>query len=115
MRSIDDVVDDYDWDETYRRLLAYSLNRLGRARLADAEQLAQEALTQLFDSEHYNWDPDGGVSLIDDLGSRVNGLVLNLRRKERRRGVHVEFEDDAAGAAGPSPETRVAACEEASS
>jgi DNA-directed RNA polymerase specialized sigma24 family protein len=113
MRSIDDVADDHDWGETYRRLLAYSINRLGRASLADAEQITQEALAQLFDHEHYDWDPDGGVALIDDLGSRVNGLVSNLRRKDRRRGIHVELEDDVAGGGSPSPETRAADGEEA--
>lgn len=108
MRSIDDVVEEYDWERVSEQLLAYTAARLRFTRPADAEQITQEALAQLFSPEKYAaWDPDGGQSLMENLGSRVNGLLSNLRKREKRRGIHEELDDEQVLGNAPSPEDRV--------
>lgn len=71
-----------DWGEETLRLTGFAFRRLGRKhRLKDAEDLALEAIAQYLDPRN---SPDRSKSLRDVLGSIVNGLVKNLRRKEAR-------------------------------
>ena len=111
---MDDIEDEFDWGEAYKRLFAYAVSKLGRSRSTDAEEIAQEAIRQFFDPEHYDWersDGDGLDELLRDLGSRVNGLVSNYWKKRKRRGdwAHLDTDPPAATA---SPEVRVANAED---
>lgn len=106
--GVDDLEDEFNWGEVHKRLLAYTVRKLGRQPFADAEELVQEALRQFFDSEYYDWarvDGDGLDELLMDLGSRVNGLLSNYWKKRKRRGVSVPIDCDHK-AEGVSPEDR---------
>ena len=71
-----------DWSRVLPRLTAFALRRLARgARLPDAEDIAREAIAQLYDPKYKKWDP-AERDLLLDLGSRVNGIIQNRRRKK---------------------------------
>jgi len=106
---VDDFEDMFDWAHVYKRLLGYAVRKLGRDRIADAEEIVQEALRQLFDPENKDWVPpdgDGLDELLRDLGSRVNGLISNYWKKHARRGDSIGLDRDHAGNSA-SPEDRV--------
>lgn len=106
--------DEFDWGEVYKRLLAYTLRKLGRDRAEDAEEITQEALGQFFDPKYYDWDRSKGEDLDDllqDLGSRINGLVGNYWKKRKRRGDPISIEREP-GADGASPEGRVVSADD---
>lgn len=110
---MDDLEDEFDWEDVYKRLLAFTHRRLGQG-LADAEEITQEALEQFFDPDYADWeraDGDGFEQLLLHLGSRANGLIRNHRRKRQRRG-DVPLEHDP-GSGSASPEDRVVSADEA--
>jgi len=61
------------------------MRRLGtRGSLADAADLAGEAIRQFFDPDYASWNPEAEPDLLRHLGSRLNGVLNNwLRRKAR--------------------------------
>jgi DNA-directed RNA polymerase specialized sigma24 family protein len=66
----------------FKRMSLYAARRLGkRATLEEGEDLAAEALRQLYDPEFKDWDPTK-QSIEDFLGSTINGLVQNRRRRK---------------------------------
>jgi hypothetical protein len=72
-----------DRDERLRRKTfahAYSLTR----NVADAKELAQEAITRAIDPSQAPWDPDTQPNLLLHLGSLMNSAVANRRRGEQR-------------------------------
>lgn len=78
-----------DWKKTYKRLTLYAYHRLGRVGMSDmelAEDLAQEAVCRLYDPEYADWDSEREPVLLRFLGSTINGMVSNRRRKATRRG-----------------------------
>lgn len=73
-----------DWADVSFRLVAYARRRLGKkASPGDAEDLAQAAVARLFDPSKKGWDPDVEPDLFRFLGSVVNGLLVDRRRKRR--------------------------------
>jgi len=95
---IDSFLASANWTELSIRLTAYAqrrLRRVGVVKVMDAEEVAQEALRRLFDPKYRLWTPleptlDG---LINHLGSEVNGIISNLRRRQARWGDALSFED----------------------
>ena len=61
-------------------LLAYSLTH----NLADAKELAQDAMAKAIDPAGSPWDPDEQPNLKEHLGSLMNSAMANRRRGERR-------------------------------
>ncbi len=88
-------------DEHLRKVIllqAYSLTR----NLADAKELAQDAIAKAIDPAGSPWDPDTEPSLKDYLGSLMNSAAANRRRGERRHPL-VPYEKDKDLRADPAP------------
>lgn len=72
-----------DWNDLYRRLVAFVKNRLGtRGSMDDVEEIAQEAIRRCFDPEYATWDQAKYPDLSEFLGSIANGLIQNLTKKK---------------------------------
>jgi DNA-directed RNA polymerase specialized sigma24 family protein len=86
-----------DWISISQRLTKYALACIRGSSLADAEDLAQKAIAQLFDDGYEPWDPAKYPDVFDHLTSVVRGLVSNRRRKRKRQKtdpIEKEYEDD---------------------
>jgi hypothetical protein len=79
--------DSLDWADIFRRLVLFAFRRRqGRGitgSLADAEDIAAEAIRRLLDSDYAGWDPNLEPDLLRHLGSTVNGLISNESRAAR--------------------------------
>lgn len=81
---IDELLAQQNWDEVIENLTEFSRRRLGRgARIADAEDIAMQAISQVLDPEYRSWNPEVST-LLEHLGSEVNGIISNLRRTRSR-------------------------------
>lgn len=69
-----------DWKETYEQLVGYG-RRQHRLSLEDAKQVAQEAIRRFFDPAYLRYDPAVHGTVLSFLGSIVNALVANMRRR----------------------------------
>ena len=81
--------DSLDWADIFRRLVLFAFRR-GQLRgvagsLADAEDIAAEAIRRLLDSDYADWDAGREPDLLRYLGSTVNGLISNASRAARLR------------------------------
>jgi hypothetical protein len=88
-------------DEDLRKailLQAYSLTR----NLADAKELAQEAMAKAIDPDDSPWDRDTEPSLKAHVGSLMNSAMANRRRGERRHPL-VAYEKDQDLRVDPAP------------
>jgi hypothetical protein len=76
-----------DWADIFGRLVLFAFRRRQLrgvpGSLADAEDLAAEAIRRLFDSNYAPWDPAREPDLLRHLGSTVNGLLSNEMRAAR--------------------------------
>jgi hypothetical protein len=76
-----------DWADTFSRLVLLAFRRRQfrglPGSLAEAEDLAAEAIRRLFDSNYKPWDPVREPDLLRHLGSTVNGLLSNDMRAAR--------------------------------
>lgn len=83
-----------EWGQVAMRLTVYAHRRLRRIGVEDAslaEDYASEAIRRHFDEAYADWS--GEDPLLHHLGSVVNGLVSNLRRKRARRPTHHELDE----------------------
>ncbi len=86
--------EEVDWGVVAMRLTVYAYRRLKRIGVDDAslaEDYASEAIRRHFDDTYADWN--GEDPLLHHLGSVVNGLVSNLRRKRARRPTHHELDE----------------------
>jgi DNA-directed RNA polymerase specialized sigma24 family protein len=70
-------------DERLRKKIVVYAYRLTK-NLADAKDLAHEAMSKAVDPEASPWDPEKQPKLLDHIGSIVNSLVANRRRGDGR-------------------------------
>jgi hypothetical protein len=81
-----------DWADILGRLVLFAFRRRQLrgvpGSLADAEDLAAEAIRRLFDSNYAPWDPAREPDLLRHLGSTVNGLLSNEMRAARVKLEH---------------------------
>lgn len=79
--------DSVDWADIFRRLVLFAFRRRQvrgiTGSLADAEDIAAEAIRRLLDSDYAAWDPNLEPNLLRHLGSTVNGLISNESRSAR--------------------------------
>ena len=79
--------DSVDWADIFRRLVLFAFRRRQvrgiTGSLADAEDIAAEAIRRLLDSDYAGWDPNLEPDLLRHLGSTVNGLISNESRSAR--------------------------------
>ena len=79
--------DNQDWADIFRRLVLFAYRRRqsrgAQGALADAEDLAAEAIRRLLDSNFADWNRDAEPDLLRHLGSTVNGLLSNELRAAR--------------------------------
>jgi len=105
-----------DWPDVIKRLTVFAMKRLGsRGSLADAEDLAGQAIRQFIDPEYASWDREKEPDLLTHLGSILNGVLNNSLR---RKAVEVErpLETPEAGrvaADDPTAQRRIIAREDA--
>ena len=81
--------DKLDWADIFRRLTLFAFRRRQlrgvAGSLADAEDLAAEAIRRLIDSDFAEWDREREPDLLRHLGSIVNGLLSNEMRAARTK------------------------------
>lgn len=78
----DEEIQRHDWNDVSRRLTAYARWRLGwNANIADAEEIAQEALRIVLDPDFREFDP-AKEDMMWHLQSNVNGIINNRRVKK---------------------------------
>lgn len=95
------------WASAFKRMVLWTLKR-HRANPADAEEIVQEAVRQFIEA--------GGVAdtanpnaLLEALGSRINGIAINRRRKKADRSVALTADGSPAELAEPpDPSERIA-------
>ncbi len=91
MDAFDDFFATVDWGEITLRLTLFAVRR--GVPPDDAEEVVQEAFSQLFDPDYKEWSPDvpSVASLMRHLGSTVNGIIMNKRRRQGRWGPAVDL------------------------
>jgi hypothetical protein len=72
---------DEEWALTSAKLTNYAHKRMGRRSMERAQEIAQEAITRLYDGEYAAWDPEKEPSLFLFLTSIVNSLAYGDRIK----------------------------------
>lgn len=72
---------DEPWAETSAKLTNYAHKRMGRRSIERAAEIAQEAITRLYDGEYVAWDPEKEPKLFLFLTSIVNGIAYGDRIK----------------------------------
>jgi len=78
--------EDVDWTKMSRRLTLAAHKLLRGKSWEDAEDLAQRAIAQLFDTASYaQWDREKHPDLFDHLAGVVVGLISNRRQLASRR------------------------------
>lgn len=83
----DRAAEDELWKLAFRRLVAWTM-KTHRVSAADAEESVQEA-ARLFISGGGRADPKDPKALLAALGSQVNGVMVNRRRKKSSRAVEL--------------------------
>lgn len=85
--TIDTFLLTVDWGEVMLRLSAFVARRYQEASEEQVEDVVQEAIQHLLDPDYRSWvEPNPSTeSLMRHLGSEVNGIVINQRRKNERR------------------------------
>ena len=102
----EDEIERHDWHLLSRRLTDYARWMLGwNATAADAEEIAQQAITTVLDPGYRAWDP-AREDLMWHLQSNVNGIISNRRTKkslsmERLRDLQPETSDERFRQANP--------------
>ncbi len=71
---------DEKWAQTFAKLTNYAHKRMRRTSLERAREMAQEAITRLYDGEYVAWDPKK-EPLFLYLTSMVNSQAFNERTK----------------------------------
>lgn len=80
------TLDELDWAEVAQRLTLFVFRRMGRgANLADAEEVAQEAIKRFFDPKYAAWNKGKEPDIMRFLGSVANGVLSNRLKKSIRR------------------------------
>lgn len=89
---------DFDWEDAYARFVAYVARRIGRLGLGrgvEAEDIVQEAFRQALSPAYKAWNPATQPDFKDYLGSRVNGVLQNARKRKSEAIVAGAVEDTA--------------------
>lgn len=81
-----DRSDGFLWEQAYPRLVGWSVKR-HRLGVEEAKEVVQEAIKQFLDA---GGTADGDLRrLLEAVGSRINGVVINLHRKKVTKAVGV--------------------------
>jgi hypothetical protein len=95
------------WRLAFKRLVLWTMKR-HRMNPADAEETVQEAV-RLFLNAGGVASPERPRALLDALGSNINGIAVNRRRKKAERAVHLTTDGEPPELEGPlDAEQRVA-------
>jgi predicted transcriptional regulator len=77
---VNKLLEGVDWRATTLRLTKFAHMRTKGVSWELAEDLAQEAITQLLDPRYMDWDPEREPELLEHLQNVVRGLASNRRR-----------------------------------
>lgn len=106
---------DTNWPEVGRKLTLFAHACIKRRSWEDAQDLAQQAIMQLYDDHHAPWDPTQEPDLFLHLADVVRGLASNKRRVQETKRVRLVSEEnwdaieDKVSAGGATPESALAA------
>lgn len=95
------------WGTAFRRLVYWTMKR-HRLNLADAEEIVQEGIGQYVAGGGLA-DPADLGGLLRALGSRINGVAVDRRRKKALREDALTDDGSVAELVDPDPEQRVIA------
>lgn len=93
-RTTAGTTEDELWKLAFKKLVLWTVKR-HRMNPADAEQTVQEAI-RLFLKAGGQVDPANPKALLDALGSNINGILVNRRRKKAERAVGLTDDGEAA-------------------
>ena len=79
------MTEDELWQLAFKKLLVWTVKR-HRMNAADAEETVQEAI-RLFIKRGGKADPANPKALLEALGSNINGIAVNRRRKKAELAV----------------------------
>lgn len=82
-----------DWRWTYEQLVAFGRRR-HRLSPEEAEQDAQEAIRRFFDPSYIRYDPAVHGTVLSFLGSIVNAIVANIRKRSSSAKWFLGFAND---------------------
>jgi DNA-directed RNA polymerase specialized sigma24 family protein len=100
------------WGAVYTRLVPWTVRR-HRVNPADAEEMVQDAV-RLFVESGGTADPRDVRGLLAALGSRINGIAVDRRRKKANRAVSMTKDGDPAEPPTPeNPADRMVRADEA--
>lgn len=92
---------DDPWLLVLRRLVPWSIRR-HRLNAADAEEIVQEAVRQFLAGGSVV-DASDPKALLQAIGSRINGIAVDMRRKKALRAVGLTAEGRLPDVAEPEP------------
>lgn len=100
------LTEDELWALAFKRLVPWAVKRHG-LNPADAEEMVQDAIKQFLASGGVA-DPSNPQALLQALGSRINGLAVNRRRKKAERAFTLTADGEPAEPDDPpDPEQRI--------
>ena len=93
------------WKLAFKKLVLWTAKK-HRMNPADAEEIVQDAI-RLFLKAGGQADPSNPKALLDTLGSNINGIAVNRRRKKAELAVHLTADGEPAELDDPpDPEQR---------
>jgi hypothetical protein len=100
------MAEDDLWRLAFKKLVVWTAKK-HRMNPADAEETVQDAI-RLFLKAGGQADPANPKALLDALGSNINGIAVNRRRKKADRAVRLTVEGEAVEPREPpNPEDRI--------
>lgn len=100
------MTEDQLWQLAFKKLVIWTVKR-HRMNAADAEETVQEA-TRLFLKAGGTADPANPKALLEALGSNINGIAVNRRRKKTALAVTLTSDGESAELDEPDdPEQRI--------
>jgi hypothetical protein len=93
--AVDQLLAAQDWNSLTKRLTFFAHHRLNRRSIETAREIAQQALTRIWDPDYKDWDPSR-EDLFSHLRSVVNGLVSNFWKSARERSEGLTAPDELA-------------------
>jgi DNA-directed RNA polymerase specialized sigma24 family protein len=90
----EDLLAEQDWTSLTTRLTEFAWRNIARTSWEEAEDIAQDAIKQVYDPRYQRWNPKAQPNFFWFLGHLVNGLISNRRQKNRRNVVVLHDQED---------------------
>ena len=94
------MTEDELWARVFKGCVAWLMKKR-RLNCADAEEIAQEAIAQFIRSGGVV-DTSDPKTLLKSIGSRANGILVNMRRKKAQNAVNLTSDGKMGGVHAPA-------------